>query len=162
MPNIIKRTWNQNRMVQIEDLKGMAFQEESGGHTFQISGVDDAGNAVALSGTVAGVFLRPDNTDVAITGSATEGVASVTLPAECYGVPGRFGLTVFVTQDGQKTAVYAAIGTVSRTSSGNVTPSVVADVTDLINAIDAAVATIPASWSGLMADIAPTYSTSAV
>lgn len=160
--NIIKRVWNQNRMVTIEDLKGMAFQAESGGHTFQISGVDDAGNTVELSGTVAGVFLRPDNTDVAITGSASGGVVSVTLPANCYDIPGRFGLTVFVTSNGQKTAIYAAIGTVNRTSSGEVSPQTATDVVDLINAINAAVATIPASWTGLMADIAPEYSTSAL
>ena len=160
--NVIKRVWNQNRMVAIEDLKGMTFQAESGGHTFQISGVDDSGNTVALAGSVAGVFLRPDNTDVAITGSASGGVVSVTLPANCYDVPGRFGLTVFVTADGQKTAVYAAIGTVSRTSSGTVSPGTTADVVDLINQINAAVATIPASWTGLMADIAPTYSDTAV
>ena len=162
MNNVIKRVWNQNRMVAIEDLKGMTFQAESGGHTFQISGVDDAGNTVALTGSVTGVFLRPDNTDVAISGSASGGVASVTLPANCYDVPGRFGLTVFVTANGQKTAVYAAMGTVSRTSSGTVSPGTTADVVDLINQINAAVATIPASWTGLMADIAPTYSDAAV
>jgi hypothetical protein len=149
-------------MVAIEDLKGMTFQAESGGHTFQISGVDDSGNTVALTGSVAGVFLRPDNTDVAISGSVSDGVASVTLPANCYDVPGRFGLTVFITADGQKTAVYAAVGTVSRTSSGTVSPGTTADVVDLINQINAAVATIPASWTGLMADIAPTYSNAAV
>jgi len=160
--NVIKRVWNQNRMVAIEDLKGMTFQTESGGHTFQISGVDDAGNTVALSGSVAGVFLRPDNTDVAITGSASGGVVSVTLLPECYDIPGRFGLTVFVTDNGQKTAVYAAVGTVSRTSSGAVSPGTTSNVIDLINQINAAVATIPASWTGLMADIAPTYSASAV
>lgn len=160
--NIIRRKWNQNTMVSIEDLSGSVFQAESGGHTFEISGVDNYGNTVALSGTVAGVFMRSDNTDVAITGTASGGIVTVTLPAECYDVPGRFGLTVFVTADSKKTAVYAAIGTVRRTSSGSVAPGTTADVVDLINQINAAVATIPQSWSGLMADIAPTYSTSAV
>ena len=159
--NIIKRIWNQNTLVNIEVLKGAFFQDEDGGHTFEISGVDNSGNAISLSGTVAGVFLRPDNTDVPITGSASGGIVSVTLPAECYDVSGRFGLTVFVTADSKKTCVYAAIGTVGRTSSGSVAPGTSADVVDLINQISAAVATIPASWSGLMADIAPTYSTSA-
>jgi hypothetical protein len=162
MNNVIKRVWNQNRMVAIEDLKGMTFQAESGGHTFQISGIDDSGNTVALTGSVAGVFLRPDNTDVAISGSVSGGVAYVTLPANCYDVPGRFGLTVFVTANGQKTAVYAAMGTVSRTSSGTVSPGTTADVVDLINRINAAVATIPASYTDLMAASAPTYSASAL
>ena len=162
MNNIIKRVWNQSRMVNIEDLSGATFQAESGGHTFAISGVDDTGAAVALSGTVAGVFRRPDNADIALTGAASGGVASVTLTDDCYAVPGRFGLTIFVTSGGQKVAVYAAVGTVAVTSGGAVAGDTPQDVVDLINAIAAAVATIPADYTDLMAAIAPTYSPSAL
>ena len=162
MNNIIKRVWNQNRMVQIEDLSGMTFQAESGGHTFEIFGVDDTGATVNLSGTVTGVFRRPDNADIALTGSASGGVASVTLTDDCYAVPGRFGLTIFVTSGGQKTAVYAAIGTVASTNGGAVAGDTPQDVVDLINAIEAAVATIPADYTDLMAAIAPMYSNSAL
>ena len=160
--NIIKRLWNQNRMVNIEDLSGMAFQAEAGGHTFKIAGTDDEGSAVSLSGTVSGVFMRPDGTDIALTGSISGGVASVTLTSACYAVPGRFGLTVFVTVDSETTAIYAAIGTVARSSTGTVAGDTPGDVVDLINAIAAAVATIPPSYTDLMANIAPLYSTSAV
>ncbi len=162
MNNIIKRTWNQNRMVNIEDLSGMAFQAEDGGHTFEISGINDAGESVPLSGTVAGVFMRPDLADIAIVGSATDGVVSVTLPADCYAVNGRFALTIFVISDSQKVAVYAAVGTVARTSGGAVAGDTPQDVVDLINAINAAVATIPADYTDLMAAIAPTYSDQSV
>lgn len=162
MNNIIKRVWNQNRMVNIEDLSGAAFQAESGGHTFEISGVDDTGAAVALSGTVAGVFRRPDNADIALTGAASGGVASVTLTDDCYAVPGRFGLTIFVTSGGQKVAVYACVGTVASTNGGAVAGSTPQDVVDLINAIEAAVATIPADYTDLMTAIAPVYSSSAL
>ena len=160
--NIIKRVWNQNRMVNIEDLSGMAFQAEDGGHTFVIRGIDDTGADVALSGTVAGVFRRPDNADIALTGSTSDGVASVTLTDDCYAVPGRFGLTIFVTADSQKTAVYACVGTVASTSGGEVAGDTPQDVVDLINAINAAVATIPADYTTVMAAMAPTYSSSAV
>ena len=160
MNNIIKRKWNQNSMVIIEDLQGMAFQAESGGHTFQISGVDGEGNTVTLSGTPAGVMLRSDGQDVTLTCSVSEGVVSATLPANAYSVPGRFGLTIFLTSDGQKTAIYAAVGTVGKTSSGTVAPPAGSDVVDLVNAIAAAVATIPANYTDLMASVAPTYSSS--
>ena len=149
-------------MVNIEDLCGMAFQAESGGHTFAISGVDDTGAVVPLSGTVTGVFRRPDNADIALTGASTGGVASVTLTDDCYAVPGRFGLTVFVTSGGQKTAVYAAVGTVAATNGGAVAGDTPQDVVDLINAIAAAVATIPADYTALMGDIANTYSPTAL
>lgn len=169
MNNIIKRVWNQNRLVNIEDLTGMMFQAEADGHTFEISGVDDDGNPVELSGTVSGVFMRPDNSDVVLTGSASGGVASVTLDEDCYAIPGRFGLTIFVTSDDQTMAVYACVGTVSRTSTGNVAGDTPASVEDLVNAInaaisdlDSAIGQIPASYANVMAAIAPTYSSSAL
>ena len=157
MNNIIKRKWNQNSMVIIEDLQGMAFQAESGGHTFQISGVDGEGNAVALSGTPAGVLLRADGQDVTLTCSVSGGVVSATLPANAYVVPGRFGLTIFLTSDGQKTAIYAAVGTVGKTSSGTVAPPAGSDVVTLVNQINTAIAAIPANYN---ACFAPAYSTS--
>lgn len=147
--NIIKRTWKQGGLVNIEDLRGSAFQAEEGGHTFLISGVDENGNAIAFTGSVGAVFLRADNTDVTLTGSIANGVASVTLTDECYDVPGRFGLTIYVTDSPQKVAVYAAVGSVSRTSTGVVSPGAVEDVADLIAEIAAAVATIPQDYSAV-------------
>ena len=125
--NVIKRTWNQNKMVCIEDLSGMAFQSESGGHTFEISGTNDSGTAVSLSGTVEARFLRADNVKVTIAGTISNGKASVTLTSNCYTVAGRFSLTIFVTSDSQKVAVYSAVGNVVVTdgvSSGTVPPLV--------------------------------------
>lgn len=162
MSVIIKRVWNQNKMVNIESLHGMAFQAEDGGHVFEISGVNNAGEDVPLSGTVAGVFMRPDRADIALTGSASGGVVSVTLNEYCYAVPGKFGLTIFVTDGGKKTAVYAAVGTISSTEGGGVAGDTAASVVDLINAISAAVSTIPASYSSFMGDVANTYSTTAL
>ena len=112
MNNIIKRTWCQDGMVAIEDLRGIAFSTEEKAHTFQIAGEDADGNIIALSGTVSATFLRADHTDVTISGSVSGGVISVTLTANCYAVQGSFLLTVFLTSSGQKTAIYAASGNV--------------------------------------------------
>ena len=149
MNNIIKRVWNQNRLVNIEDLTGMAFQAESGGHTFEVSGIDDTGAAVALSGTVAGVFRRPDNADIELAGTVSDGVVSVTLTEDCYAVPGRFGLVIFVTSNGKKVCVYACVGTVAQTYGGGVIGEAPQTVADLIAAIEAAVADIPPDYSDL-------------
>lgn len=162
MNNIIRRKWNRNSITNIEDLCGAIFQAEEAGHTFEISGVDSDGNTVALSGTPSGVMLRPDNTDVALDCAVSGGVVTATLPAECYDVQGRFGITIYLTSDEQKTAIYAAVGSVARTSSGNASPETTASVVDLINAIEAAIAEIPASDTNLKGALAPTYSTSAV
>ena len=160
--NVIERVWKMGKLIQIDDLKGIVCQSEAEGHTFRISGMDADGSVLPFSGTVSAVFLRPDMTDVAIAGSMAGGVASVTLPDECYDVPGRFGLTVYVSEGDAKTAVYAAVGTIMRTNTGTVAPESTADVVDLINRLEAIIPTIPESMPGLMADIAPTYSASAV
>lgn len=162
MNNTIKRTWNQGSMVNIEDLRGMTFQAESGGHTFVISAVDADGNAVALSGTPAGTMLRPDNTDQALTCSISGGKVYATLPAGCYDVPGRAGITIFLTSGGQKAAIYAAVVSVTRTQSGTASPGTTASVVDLVNAINTAISGIPATDTALKAAMAPTYSNSAL
>ena len=162
MNNIIKRTWKQNTIVNIEDLRGMTFQAESGAHTFEISAVDADNNPITLSGTPSGTMLRPDNTDQALTCSISGGKLYATLPAGCYDVPGRAGITIFLTSDSQKTALYAAVVSVSRTQSGTAAPGTTASVVDLINAINAAISQIPASDANLKAAMAPTYSGTAL
>mgnify|MGYP003319399105 CR=1 FL=1 len=84
MNNLIERIWKQGGMVNIEDLRGTAFQAEESAHTFRIRGVDVSGEPLALTGTVGAVFLRADNTDVAITGTITAGAAEVTLTAAIW------------------------------------------------------------------------------
>lgn len=108
---IIKRIWNQNELVQIEDLNGMAFRAEEKGHTFQISG-ESKGNPVSLSGTVSAKFLKADNTTTTISGSASGGIVSLTLSDACYTVKGRFQLTIFLTSNSQKAAIYSAVGAI--------------------------------------------------
>lgn len=135
MNNTIKRTWMNDGLVNIDNLTGMTFQDEIGGHTFEISGANATG-AVTLSGTVSAVFIRPDSADVTIDGTISNGKAVVTLTEDCYLVPGRFFLTIFLTSSGQKTAIYAAMGTVSRTSGGAVTGDIPASVAELIAMIE--------------------------
>lgn len=160
MNNIIERTWRQGGMVFPEDMRGTAFTAEDGAHTFIISGVDLNGDPINLSGTVAASLIRPDGTTTPMTGTISGGKASVTLSAECYGVGGRASLTIFLTSGGQKVAIFGARISIDRSSTAQASPGVAADVVDLVNRIDAAVATIPASYTALMAAIAPDYSSS--
>lgn len=155
--NVIKRSWHSDELVKPEMLTGMTFQSESGGHRFDITGYDAQGGVIAFSGSVTAVFLRPDNTDVALTGSLSGGVAQVTLSNECYQIPGRFGLAIFVKQDNTSTVVYDCIGTVARTSSGVVSPSIGNDVETLINRINEAVASIPPDYSELYKKVSNIY-----
>ena len=136
MNNTIRRAWNPCGMVRIEELSGMTFQSESGGHTFEIHGVNDSGGSVPISGTVTAIFVRPDNVDIAMNGTLTNGVASVTLDDDCYLVPGRFLFSIFLADNGQKTVIYSSIGIVARTSGGAVAGDIPASVDALLAEIN--------------------------
>ena len=121
--NIIEGSWKQGVEPKVVNLTGTAFMEEAGAHTFQISAENADGTATAFTGTVSALFLRADNTTVAIDGTINQGMAEVTLVADCYHVAGRFSIAIYVSDGTDSTCVYAAVGNVYRTSSGVVIDS---------------------------------------
>ena len=121
--NTIIGTWHEGAIAQVQNLTGTAFTEEDEAHTFRISAEDANGDPASFTGTVTALFLRADETTIAIDGSLDSGAAVITLVADCYHVPGRFTIAIYVTSGGVSTCVYAAVGTVFRTSSDTVLDS---------------------------------------
>lgn len=157
---VLQKVWQQGQRLTVDDLSGCAFTGEDAAHTFEISGKNASG-AVAISGTIAGKFLRSDNVTVPVTGTASDGVASITLTEDCYAVPGRFIFSVYANDGTHNICIYCGVGNVLRTDSGEYEGGeIITDVTALINAIETAVATIPADYSTLLSAIAPTFSAS--
>lgn len=115
--NIINGSWKQGVEPKVVNLTGTAFMEEAGAHVFHISAEDASGAAIAFTGTVSALFLRADNTTVAIDGKISDGAAEVTLVSDCYHVPGRFSIAIYVSDGTDSACVYAAVGNVYRTSS---------------------------------------------
>ena len=110
----ISRAFDPTKGLQsIENLSGYTFSAESYAHRFIIS------TAEGFDGAVSARLLRSDNITVFVSGSVseTDGSAIVDLPPECYAVPGRFFLAIYVTAASVKTCVYAGIGTVYRSES---------------------------------------------
>lgn len=117
-PNVIERVWVQGANTEVENLRGTAFTEEAKAHTFRIRGVDADGEALPLSGTVLAKILRADNVTIDVSGSVSSGVVSVTLVGDCYHVPGRFSIVVYLSDGTTTVAIYAAVGNVYRGTSG--------------------------------------------
>lgn len=115
--NTISGVWRQGTEPKVLNLTGTAFMEEAGAHTFHVSGVDDTGAELAFTGSVSALFLRADDTYIAIDGTLNNGAAEVTLVSDCYHVPGRFSVAIYVSDGTVSTCVYAAVGNVYRTSS---------------------------------------------
>ena len=157
---VLQRYWHQGRAVTPDDLGGQAFTGENGAHTFQIYGVNDAG-PVEIVGSIAGKVLRADNVTVPVTGFASDGVAYLTLTDDCYVCPGRIIVSIYVSDGTHEICIYCGVGNVFRTDSGTYSiGQISSDVTDLINAINAAVEDIPADYTALLAAIAPNFSSS--
>lgn len=146
VPNVIERVWVQGTTTKVESLRGTAFTEEDGAHTFRIAGVDASGETVPLSGTVLAKILRADNITIDVSGTITDGVASVTMVGDCYHVPGRFSIVVYLSDGVTTIAIYAAVGDIYRATSdteldsGTTVPSLVQLEAAYSNALSATAA----------------------
>ena len=116
-----------------------------------------------IGGTCMGLFIRADGTTVTISSGVVSGnEAYVTLPEACYAVEGQFSLAIKCQGSGVTGTLRIVDGVVSRTStSAAVDPgTVIPSIENLIDAIDEAVASIPADYSSLWESLAPEFSTS--
>ena len=115
---------------------------------------------VSITGTVSGKALRADGNTVAlVNGSSSGGSMSIDLPEAAYAVEGRVIISLSVATAQNKVTLFVGVGSVIKTESGSyVDPGeVINDIDDLIADINAAVASIPADYSALLATIAPNY-----
>lgn len=116
----LDRVYIQGIMGEVENLTGTAFTGEAGAHVIRVSARTVDGEAVTLSGTVTGAMLRADGVTVALSGSIVSGAAVVTLNENCYAVPGRGQLSVFVADGAEVTCLWSAVISVARTTSSAV------------------------------------------
>ena len=114
----IKRAFRPARgFERIDELPGYLFTPEMDAHTFiitKVEKVDGQETAVPFdTGTeISARLIKADGVTELVDGSLADGAAVVTLPAECYQVPGRFTLTVYASLGGTVTCIYAATSTV--------------------------------------------------
>ena len=157
MNNTIKKPWHPGGLLQVDDLTGHLFIGENGAHTFVIYGVDGDGQNVDITGTVTASVMRADGGTVWInTGTIVDGEVHVTLSEQCYAVPGRAVISIYIANGDTATCIYCGITNVDRNRSdtsvdpGTIMPS----VADLIARIDQAVNSIPADYSALATQVA--------
>lgn len=136
---------------------------------------DDLSNVVSVdlyngdtpatpAGTVVGAVICSDGSTVPIdNGTISGNTVSITLTAACFAITGQIGVGIQLVDSGVKTTVLKAIYNVERFETDDVIDPdsrITMSVSDLIDDIAAAIATIPADYSDLMAAVAPTFNTS--
>lgn len=160
---LIKRfDYDVNEPVKVQYLDGNFFSQDAYGNIFYIY-LHDGENPVTLTGTVSADVIRPDGGTVACPDGGISGnIVYIRFPPAVYAIPGTISIVVKVTDSPIITTVAAVVANVYQSSTdtvvdpGNIIPS----IENLIAAIDAAVASIPADYSSLWTSLAPAFSTS--
>lgn len=147
--------------VEARHCGGLMFTGDALSDTISVS-LYDGVEAYAVSGTVTCNVIRADGATVPVVGTSSGNTMSATLTAACFANPGPLIVIMKITSSDTTTTVLKAVYTVDVGETGTIVDpgTIIQDVTALIAAIDAAVASIPADYSDLLATIAPTFSSS--
>lgn len=144
--------------VKVHYLDGNVFSQDNQGNVIGVE-VFNNGNPAELTGSVSASIIRSDGGTVAATGALSNNKVSVTLPAAAYAVPGVISIVLKLTSGAVVVTLLALVATVYASSTdaavdpGTIIPS----IADLIDAIEAAVASIPADYSDLWESLAPAF-----
>lgn len=159
--DIFERWFEQDltKKVGIQHAESLAFSGNNASNVVGVYVYKD-GAPAELAGTVTGTVIRPDGMTVPLTGTLSGNAVSAVLTEACFAVPGYIGVALTVTSgDITMTVLKATFEVEPIETSTVVDPSgeITANVAELISDIEAAVATIPPSYSDLLAAVAPTF-----
>lgn len=148
--------------VKVQYIDGNMFSMDNAGNTVNVY-VNDGGEPATLSGDVSALVIRPDGATVAVPGALDGNRAYVIMPQAVYAVPGVVSVVVKLTINTTVTTIAAFVANVYQSSTDTVVDpgTIIPSVQNLISAINAAVASIPADYSALWATLAPAYTSKA-
>ena len=157
-------TWfNQDvyKPVKVQYLDGNVFSQDNNGNRIGVN-LFDGETPVNVSGTVSANVIRADGATVAVTGTASGNTAYVDLPSAAYAVPGVISIIIKATSGSDIITLCAVVANVYQsTTDSTVDPgTVIPSINALLEAIAAAVASIPADYSDMWEQLAPTFSAS--
>jgi hypothetical protein len=148
--------------IQIRHCGTLIFNADTDSNVINVS-LYNGQEEAPQSGSVACAVICSDGSTVPVTGGTISGnTVSVTLGADGL-IPGQVGIGIQVISGDVKTTVFKAVYSVELFETDTVVdPSsrITISVGELVSDIEAAVASIPADYSDLLAAIAPTFSTS--
>lgn len=150
-----------NQAVKVQYIDGNVFSGDNAGNTISVF-VMDGDQPATIGGSVSADVIRADGSTVAVSGALDGNRAYVILPQACYAVPGSISIVIKNTQNTTITTIAALVGNVYRSSTDEIVDpgTIIPSISSLIAAIDAAIGSIPADYSALLASIAANYSPS--
>lgn len=139
-----------NQAVRVQYVDGNVFSGDNGGNTINVY-VMEGGQPATIGGEVTASVIRADGATVPVSGSLSGNRAYVTLPQACYAIPGPISIVIKLTLNEVVTTICALVANVYRSSTDTVVDpgQIIPDINALIEAINEAVASIPADYSNL-------------
>lgn len=157
----LEKSYISGKPVRVDDLGGQLFGGEAQAHKFIVTQYAAQGSAetIAITGSVSGTLMASTGATVPLTGSLEDDKAVVVLDEDCYKVPGRFVLTIFVTSGDTTLCIYCGVGNVLRTSTDTVVypTESLPNLAQLVDQVQAAIDSFPADLTALQAAIAENY-----
>jgi hypothetical protein len=148
--------------IQIRHCGTLIFNTDSDSNVINVA-LYNGQEEAPQTGSVVCCVICSDGSTVPVTGGTISGnTVSVTLGADGL-IPGQVGIGIQVISGDVKTTVFKAVYSVELFETDTVVdPSsrITISVGELVSDIEAAVASIPADYSDLLAAIAPTFSAS--
>ena len=159
-------TWyNQDlkQPVKVHYLHGNVFSQDNQGNVIGVN-VFDNGVPASLSGSVSAYIVRSDGATVPATGAISGNKAYVALPEAAYAIPGIISVVLKLTAGAVVVTLLAIVATVyaSSTPSAVDPGTVIPNIEELIEQIQAAVASIPLDYSALWREVDDSYADSVV
>lgn len=148
--------------IQVRQCGTIVFNKDDLSNVLEVA-LYNGQTPYADGGTVSGACICPDGATVPLNGSLTGNVARVTLIGDCFAIPGQIGVGIQITSGTSKTTVLKAIYNVELLETETIVDPgsrITLSISDLVDDIADAVATIPADYSELLATVAPTFSSS--
>ena len=140
--------------VKVQYIDGNMFSMDNAGNTAHVY-VYYNGQPQEIVGTISAEVIRADGATVAVTGAMSGNRAYVIFPQAAYAVPGVLSCVIKATEGTTTTTIAAFVTNVYRSSTDTVV-----DPGQIIPSISAAIGSIPADYSALLASIAANYSPS--
>ena len=160
---VIETWYNQElkKPVKVHYLDGNVFSQDSKGNLVGVC-VFDNGTPATLYGSVSASVIRADGATLAVEGTLSGNECSVILPEAAYYVPGVISIVIKLTSGTTVTSLCAVVANVYQSSTDTIVDpgTIMPSVAELIAAIEAAVASIPADYSNLWETLAPAFDTS--
>lgn len=142
--------------VKIRQCGTLVFNTDNEANVIEVELLDN-GEAATVSGSVSCAVVCSDGSTVPITNGTISGnIVTVTLTADCGVIVGPIGVGIQIVDDGAKTTIFKAIYNVEIFETDNVIDPggrITLSVSDLIDEIDTAVASIPPDYSALVKQV---------